>query len=205
MTTSHRLPRGRHRLTREQVLKDQRDRLIAGVAEAVRFSGYTQMTVATIIKNAGVSRETFYQLYDSKLACYLDAFDVMSEVLLAHLHQQVTAEGSPGERFEGVLDAYLGAIAAAPGFARLFLVESFAAGPEAGERRALIQAELADSLAALAGLEEGDEAGRFACRLFIAGVSSLVTTPLLAEDAAAIKALRDPLLAEARARFPALA
>ena len=204
MTSSRPLPRGRHKLTREQVESDQRNRLIAGVAEAVRTVGYSDTTVAMIIKNAGVSRETFYQLYDSKLDCYLDAFDFMAEALLIHLRQQVHAEGTPLERFESVLDAYLESIAAAPGFARLFLIESFAAGPQGMERRAQIQKAFADAMVELFDRADNDPQIEFACRLFIAGVSALITSPVMNEDSDGIRALRDPLLTEARARFPEL-
>ena len=134
-TRPKRLPRGRHGLSREAVEADQRIRIITGLAESVRTRGYLDTSVATIIKTAGVSRETFYHLFESKLDCFMGAFDFMAEMLLGHLEKVASAKGEPIERFESALSAYLEALALDPGFARLLLVEVFAAGEDAMERR----------------------------------------------------------------------
>lgn len=174
------------------------------MADAVHQRGYTDTSVASIIANAGVSRETFYQLYESKLECYLDALDFVSAVMIDHMEGvAAAAEGAPKvERVRKGLAAYLEAIAAAPGFARLFLVESFAAGPDAMQRRAAAQGRFADSMADLMGIDGSDSQSRFACRLFVAGISALVTTPIVSNDTEGITSLLEPLMTEASLRFP---
>jgi len=56
-----RLPPGRHGLPREFVVHNQRERLIAGLAEAVAEHGYSGTTIAHITAHAAVSRRTFYE------------------------------------------------------------------------------------------------------------------------------------------------
>lgn len=108
------------------------------------------------------SQQTFNELYDDKLASFL-----------------------------GALDRHLGTITDRAAFARLFVVEVYAAGPEAMPRRDAVQAQIVDGLAGL--LDANTEAQRFACRSFVAAVSSLVTLPVVSGDKAGLEALRRPL------------
>lgn len=193
-----RLPRGRHGLTREEVETDQRIRIITGLAESVRTKGYLDTSVASIIKSAGVSRETFYQLFDSKLDCFLSAFDFMADLLLGHLEKVADSPGEPIERFEAALGAYLGALALEPGFARLLLVEVFAAGEEAMQRREQIQTEFAREMMTLLELDDSEE---FAVRMLVAAVATMVTGPLVRGDSDSLLNLHEPVLREVRRRF----
>jgi AcrR family transcriptional regulator len=123
------LPAGRHGFSREQVAHHQRERLIAGLAEAVAEKGYAAVTLTDIVKHAKVSRRVFYANFESKEQCFLAAF----EVVVDHLRELVA------EAMEGIDDWPRQAIAAAravlsflatePDLARLCLVESRGAGP----------------------------------------------------------------------------
>lgn len=195
---TNRLPRGRHGLSREEVEADQRIRIITGLAESVRTKGYLDTSVASIIKSAGVSRETFYQLYESKLDCYLNAFDFMAELLMGHLEKVAETPGEPIERFEAALGAYLGALALEPGFARLLLVEVFAAGPEAMQRRDQIQSQFTREVMSLLELDSSEE---FAAKMLVAAIATMVTGPLVRGDADSLLELKEPVLREVRRRF----
>lgn len=184
------LPKGRHQLSREQVQDAQRIRLAVGLAEEMADSGYVGTPVAAVLKRAGVSRQTFYELYRDKHACFLDALDLVGAVLLADLGT-VAVEGSPLERALGAFDAYLDTMAAHPSFARLYLVEVHAAGPEAMARRAALQERVVVALAGLLGADGPD--ARFACRAYVAAVASLVTLPVATGDQAGLDELRQPL------------
>src|SRR6187455_2663699 len=67
------LPPGRHGLPREFVAHNQRERLIAGLAEAVAENGYAGTTIAHIPRQAAVSRRTFYEHFSSKDECFIAA------------------------------------------------------------------------------------------------------------------------------------
>jgi AcrR family transcriptional regulator len=179
-------------LTREQVAEAQRLRLIVAMADAMAVHGYVGTPVAAVLKRAGVSRETFYQLYDDKLACFLDALDVVGEVLLAELTAALDGPGTPLERSTRAVERYLDTIVDHAAFARLYLVEVHAAGAEAMQRRARLQEQVVDAFATLLGARSARR--RFACRAFVAAISSLVTVPIVSGDRAAVEALRRPLL-----------
>lgn len=190
------LPRGRHRLTRAEVEANQRLRLAVGMAEAMAVDGYVGTPVAAILERSGISRETFYRLHGDKLACFLEALDLVGEVLIQDLQAAVTAEGAPLELAERALGRYLESMLEQPAFARLYLVEVHAAGPAALRRRALLQERIADGLYQLFG--HRSDAAHFACRAFVAAVSALVTEPLVTGDHDAVRALRRPLVAHLR-------
>jgi AcrR family transcriptional regulator len=188
------LPRGRHSLSREEVVSSQRERLQRAMAEAMAEKGYALTSVADILRRARVSRETFYELYSSKEDCFMSVFDAAYAAIgaaMAESSGQSTAD-PPGEpRLARVLDDYLGAIAADPVTARVFLIEVYAAGPAAIERRTALQHGLVDLLAAAAGADERD---RFAVEAGIAAIAALVTARLAVGDVDEIRALRDPIL-----------
>jgi len=189
---AQRLPRGRHRLTREEVEQTQRLRLAVGMCEAMRTKGYVGTPVADVLREAGVSRETFYALYKDKLDCFLDTVDLISEVLLQGLTVALDRPGTPVQRFEYALRTYLDLLAAEPGYARVILVEVYAAGPLAVARRTELQGRLAERIASLFGGRSRDR--RFAAEALVAAISAMVTAPVLDGDADHIRALREPLL-----------
>jgi len=75
------LPPGRHGLSREFVLYNQRERLIAGLAESIAEHGYAGTTVAHITRAAAVSRRTFYEHFSSKEDCFAVAYETVMEDL----------------------------------------------------------------------------------------------------------------------------
>jgi AcrR family transcriptional regulator len=186
------LPRGRHHLQREQVEQDQRLRILVGMAEAMHEKGYVGTPVADVLKRSGVSRETFYRLYSSKLDCFLDAFDVVAGALLEELTPALDGAGAPLERFARGLDRYLETLTSAPAYARLFLVEVHAAGPEAMAKRTALQHRLADAIAEL--FDVRTDADRFSCQVVVAAISAMVTGPLVDGDLDAVRRLRQPLV-----------
>ncbi|MGC4957802.1 TetR/AcrR family transcriptional regulator [Actinomadura citrea] len=203
-----RLPRGRHALSRSEVERVHRDRLCGAMAQAMAEKGFVGTSVEDVLKRARVSRQSFYALYSSKFDCFMAAFDQAGLLLYLQLEAAMQGEGDgPGqgpaqgegdaaERFERVMTAYLEALAAEPAYARLFLVEVYAAGPEAVRRRTRIQRDLAASLADLMGVT-GD-AGRFACEVIVSAVSSMVTPAVAAGDMAALRAVGPPVIEHVR-------
>lgn len=170
------------------------------MAEVCADVGYSSVSVKHVLERAGVSRLTFYELYDNKLDCFLEALDLVGAVLVSELR---TEAGMPEDTVASVdaavvaLDTYLRDLAENIAFARLYIVEAHAAGPEALRRRADLQARVVDGLAAALGADT--DAERFACAMFINAVASVVTMPIVEGDLDALAAVRDPLVAELRA------
>jgi AcrR family transcriptional regulator len=144
------LPRGPHGLAREEVLASQRGRMLSAIAEAVAEKGYAAATVADVVGRAGVSRKTFYEHFTDKEQCFLAAWDAGVEILIDALTRAtLETEGRWQDRVRAGVHAYLETLAAVPAFARTFLIEVLAAGPQALERRATVHARFADLLRTL--------------------------------------------------------
>jgi AcrR family transcriptional regulator len=128
------LPSGRHGFSREQVAAHQRERIVAGLAEAVAERGYNALTISQIAKSAQVSKRAFYEHFESKEECFLAAF----EIVVAHLRDLIEAAIEPipdwPHRVVAGLRALLDFLAEDPQLARLFLVDSVTAGPAVAER-----------------------------------------------------------------------
>jgi AcrR family transcriptional regulator len=129
-----RLPRGRHALAPEQVLADQRARLLAAVPGVVAERGYEAMSVADIVKRAAVSRNAFYKNFKDKQECFAVAHEAGHERLLDILTVLCKLGGTVEERVERSLVAALEALSSDPDMARLLFVE---APSSAGEEIAL--------------------------------------------------------------------
>ncbi|WP_067696576.1 TetR/AcrR family transcriptional regulator [Nocardia jejuensis] len=192
--TAQQLPRGRHGLPRETVIAAQRDRILLAMAEAMAENGYVGTPVAAVIKRAGVSRETFYEQFRSKEDCFEAAYERAVELMLTGIF---TITGDFGdetmtERIERVLGGYLDALAAEPAYARVFLVEVYAVGPEAITRRTQLQETFVAIVADI--LEADTEEQRFACQTLVAALSAMVTNRIAIGDVDGVRALREPLL-----------
>ncbi len=129
-----RLPPGRHGLPREFVTHNQRERLIAGIAEAIAENGYAGTTIAHITRAAAVSRRTFYEHFSSKDECFVAAYDTV----MKELQERVSAAFDESEEWpraiRGGIEAMLKFLAAEPNLARLCMVEALVAGPAVVER-----------------------------------------------------------------------
>jgi AcrR family transcriptional regulator len=132
-TTPRRLPRGRHALAPEDVIRDQRERLLAAVPGVVAEKSYEATSVADIVKAAAVSRNAFYKNFSDKHECFATAHEEGHQRLFDTLTRACEAGETVEERIELVLAAALEALAADPDTARLLFVEA----PSAGEEIAL--------------------------------------------------------------------
>lgn len=128
------LPRGKHGLPREEVVRSQRDRLLRAAATVCAERGYEATTVATILAEAGVGRETFYELFDDRRACVLAAHQVLLDDLIERVRVAYSGPGEWVERCRATIAALLDWFAADPPAGRFLLVELPAVGPEFHER-----------------------------------------------------------------------
>ena len=126
-----RLPRGPHRLSREEVENHQRGRIIAAMIAEAGTKGYVSTTIGDITRRARVSRDTFYEQFANKEQCLLAAYNAITRELL---DQMVAAGTSQPGYVEGIRDgvhAYLRFWSERADAARVWSVEILAAGEEA--------------------------------------------------------------------------
>jgi AcrR family transcriptional regulator len=123
-----RLPRGRHGLPRELVTRSQRERLLAAVVRVVAANGYESTSVADILEEAGVGRESFYELFEDKRDCMLAARSILVDDLNATVSKAYDEPGPWTDRVRNGLAAMLDWFAADPAAARVVFVELAAVG-----------------------------------------------------------------------------
>ena len=127
-STTRPLP-GRQALSREFIAQHQRARIIAALARETAEKGYRAVTVADIVKRAGIARNTFYENFGSKEDCFLATQEF---AMSAALERVVAAAGEIDDwpqRIRAGLTAFLAYVGEEPALARTCMVESLSAGP----------------------------------------------------------------------------
>jgi AcrR family transcriptional regulator len=170
---------GPHGIPRTVVSKIQRDRLLRAMAKTVAEYGYQETTVRRLLGRAGLSRRTYYELFEDKEECFLAAYDEAIDHLLGLVVEAYRAGEAPEQKIERGLRAFLQFCADEPDVARMCIVEVLAAGPAARARRAETMDRLATLMeGALNELRGDEELSRLSARGLIGGVHELIYTPI---------------------------
>ena len=187
-----RLPRGRHGLPRELVSENQRERLISGIISAVAENGFGGATIATITKAAGLSRRTFYEHFDNKEACFVEAYDAALSYLREATLGAAAAQESWTERVRAGLDGLLGALSAEPQLANFFLIAPASAGGQIVDRHHLAMRELVADL--VEGAPDAGEPSETREQALAGGISRLIVGKLNAGEAQSLPQLGPDLV-----------
>ncbi len=129
-------------LPREHVSEIQRLRILGAMGEVASERGAGAVTVAHVVARAGVSRRTFYDLFEDREECFLAAFEEAVGQVSVSVLDAYDRAGSWRERVRGALWAMLVFFDTHPAAARLCVVEALAAGPRALEHRGQVLGRL---------------------------------------------------------------
>lgn len=140
---------GAEPLAHRRVAEIQRQRILGAMTEVAAERGAANVTVAHIVARAGISRRTFYELFEDREACLLAALDEAVQRAAAILTPAYGHAGDWRERVRAGLAALLGFLDDEPRLGRLCVVEALGAGERALERRARCMAVL------IAAVDEG--------------------------------------------------
>lgn len=123
-------------MPRAYAVRSDREKLLEAMVRVAAEKSYEATTVGDLIEVAGVSRETFDAMFDDKAACFLEAYDAVIDVLLAHVSSAFEATaGEPWpERITAGLRTLVELLSVEADIARMVMVEVTAAGQEARER-----------------------------------------------------------------------
>jgi AcrR family transcriptional regulator len=146
---ARRLPGGQHGIPRDVVERNQRERLIAAMAEVCAERGYASVSVADITRQASVSTASFYKQFDDKRACLLASFEELFGRLLMGIEGACEEEGDRDTKVRAGIRTAAQLLAGDIPTARLLTVEVVAGGTE-GVR---LQHAAIERLARLAELE----------------------------------------------------
>jgi AcrR family transcriptional regulator len=115
----------------ELIAQDQRERIIFAFANEASAQGYRNVTVTDVVRRAGVARQTFYDHFGSKEACFLATSEFGIKEALRRVVDAAIQVDAWTDRIQAGLAAFLGYVASEPALARTCIVETLAAGPAA--------------------------------------------------------------------------
>jgi AcrR family transcriptional regulator len=133
-------------LGRKRVGEIQRARIIGAMAELVGERGAGGVTVAHVVARSGVSRRTFYELFEDREDCFLAAFDMAVARAAESVLPAYGVQGRWRERVRAGLGAALVFIDCEPELGFLCVVGALGGGPRALTRRAQIVQALVDAV-----------------------------------------------------------
>jgi len=179
-------------MSREEVIRNQRDRLFGAIVAVVSEKGYEATTVADVIELSAVSRSDFYRHFANKAECLAAAAEAMLDSALEAL-RQVDGRSAP-DRAEVMFRRFIDLVASQPAAARVCFVELHAAG-EAGEAVADQGFEAFAQLVEDVGPKSwGDgQISPQLSRALIGGVGKVVHTHLYRDDVEGLTSLAPEL------------
>lgn len=180
---------------RGHVSEIQRARMIAAMIDVVSERTRANATVAHVVARSGVSRRTFYEVFEDFEDCFLAALDQS----VAQASEYVLGAYDPSARWRvRIRVALLGLLEFLedePGMGRLCIVETLGAGRNVHERRMRVT----DTVTA--AVDEGRKEARAARALppltaegVVGGVLSVLHARLVAGDGEPLRELTGPLM-----------
>jgi len=132
-------------------VQTHRSRLLEGMARAVADRGYADTTISDIVREASVSRRTFYEHFAGKADCLIALYEAASRNALKVLRDAIAPAHGWEEQLDRAIGAYLACMAANPVLLRTLFVEILHLGPEGLAARRAVNQEIADYMLAVVG------------------------------------------------------
>jgi AcrR family transcriptional regulator len=125
-------------------LSNNRSRVLEGMARAVSKKGYGDATIGDVVREASVSRRTFYENFSSKAECLIALYEAASHNALKVLRDAIDPAHEWQTQVERALAAYLGGMAANPVLVRTLYIEILHLGSEGLAARRRVNREIAE-------------------------------------------------------------
>ena len=120
-----------------------RPRLLEGMAHSVAVNGYADTTVADIVREAGVSKRTFYECFATKADCLIALYEAASRNALKMLGEAIDPAHEWQTQIERALAAYLGCMMQNPVLMRTLFIEILGLGAQGLAARRRVNLEIA--------------------------------------------------------------
>ncbi|MBU0590386.1 MAG: TetR/AcrR family transcriptional regulator [Gammaproteobacteria bacterium] len=124
--------------------KNHRQRLFEGMALSLAHKNYAETTIADIVREAGVSRRTFYEHFDSQAECLIALYEAASHNALKVLRAAIDPGHAWQVQVERAMAAYLDCLASNPLLMRTLYVEILALGASGLAARRRVNDEVVD-------------------------------------------------------------
>jgi AcrR family transcriptional regulator len=120
-----------------------RMRLLEGMAHAVAAKGYADTTIADIVREARVSRRTFYEHFEGKADCLIALYEAASINALQALRDAIDPAHDWHEQVEHAMHAYFDCLSENPVLMRTLFIEILGLGPAGLAARRRVNQQLA--------------------------------------------------------------
>jgi AcrR family transcriptional regulator len=178
----------------QKVREVQRERMLRAMTEVVSRDGYAETTVRKLLGQAGLSRRTYYDLWVDKEDCYLDAYGVIADRLVARAEEGFGQGETPSERTRLAVEGLAAFCIDEPDAACACIVEGLAAGQAARLARGELIERIAATLApALAELRPDAPNPALTARATVGGIFELLYGPLARRDVKQLRKLADEI------------
>jgi AcrR family transcriptional regulator len=128
------LPPGRARISREEIARNQRERIMYATATLAIEKGYSATTIADITKTARVDRRVFYIHFRDKQQAFLAAHELgFQQAMAVSASAYFSAQEWPDRLWQGILAGIQFSVTH-PALAHVGYVESHAVGTPAVQR-----------------------------------------------------------------------
>jgi AcrR family transcriptional regulator len=125
-----------------------RGRLLEGMLLSVAEKGYSEATIADVVRHARMSKRTFYEHFDDKEACFVAAYAVAAAALLGRIALAVREAVGRAAQLDAAARTYFAGLEEHPALTRVLLSDIHAAGPAALAMRRRIHQQFAELLCA---------------------------------------------------------
>lgn len=123
---------------------EHRARLLEGMARAVAAKGYADTTIADIVREASVSRRTFYENFADKAECLIALYEVASGNAIAVLRGAIDPRSDWQAQVEQAMGAYFGVLTRNPVLLRTLFIDILGLGAPGLAARRRANQQLAD-------------------------------------------------------------
>ncbi len=186
---------GGNGLGRAHVAGIQRTRMLAAMVEVVAEHGFGEASVGQVVARSGVSRRTFYEIFEDREDCFLAAFDVAIDRIAATVVPIYQRAGKWRERIRAALAALLDLLDYEQAIGRLVIAEALAAGPNVlGRRRRALTQVIAAVEEARSEAKSREGPPPLTAEGIVGGVFSLIHSRMLEEESSPLLELLNPLM-----------
>jgi len=106
--------------TADTVKDEQRQRLLDGLAEAIREKGFGETQISDIVRLAKASRRTFYNHFPDKESAYVELLEVLTTGIIEQLNSSTDRSAPVKVQVDQAIEAYLEIMISEPELARAY-------------------------------------------------------------------------------------
>ena len=187
---------------------EHRARLLEGMARAVAAKGYADTTIADIVREASVSRRTFYENFVDKAECLTALYEAASGNAIAVLRAAIDPHSDWEAQVEQAMAAYFGVLARNPVLLRTLFIDILGLGPTGLAARRRANQQLADLMLDVVNNRPGERKRKAPLQPMMAmavvgGINEMVLHSIEQDRAGHLQELVEPAATLVRAAISA--